>query len=165
MRPSDRIYLKNQWFDRLPLQQQFLAAWWSAWGGLLVMAILNWFAGIPFVPMLIITLAVVMIPRLMFKFDILDISPHMPPRDTGGTTRIQVKGPGWVYGLNQWFDAQEEYARILIVAFATLAFFVLNMLLHWWIAMPVGLLVMLALLILGWARVVHVQGWLAPREA
>ncbi|MDO9713332.1 hypothetical protein [Paracraurococcus lichenis] len=165
MRLSDKVYLQNQWFDRLPLQQQFLAAWWCAWGGLLTMLILNLFFGIRFLPMLLIVLAVVMTPRLMFKFDLLDVSPGLPPRDQGPPTRIAVRGPGWVYRLNAWFDRREEYARILVVAFATLACFVLNMLLYWRWEVPVGLLLMLALLVLGWARVLHVQGWLAPREA
>ena len=57
---SDRVYLYNQWFDRLPQQQQFLAAFWSALGGLGVMLMLTWFAGIPFTLMVILFLLVVM---------------------------------------------------------------------------------------------------------
>ncbi|MBK1659654.1 hypothetical protein [Paracraurococcus ruber] len=164
MRLSDRFYLINQKFDRLPLQQQFLAAFWSAQGGLLVLLMLCFFAGFPFLFTSIVVFILVMGPRLMFKFDMLDISPGLPPRDAGGPTAIAVRGPAWAYGLNAWFDAKAEHARILIVAFATLGIFVLNLALHALFGLPVGLLVMLALLVLGWARVLHVNGWLAPQH-
>ena len=61
---SDRVYLYNQWFDRPPQQQQFLAAFWSALGGLGVMLMLTWFAGIPFTLMGDLFLLVVMGPRV-----------------------------------------------------------------------------------------------------
>jgi len=159
---SDRIYLKNQWFDRLPMQQQFLAAFWSALGGLGVILMLVWFARIPFIPLVLLTLLVVMGPRVMFKFDLISANPALPPRDTGGETRIAIAAPPWVYRLNHWFDAQPDHMRILWVAAATVGIFVVNLLLYAIMGFPVGLLVMLAVLILGWARVVHRQGWLAP---
>ena len=159
---SDRIYLYNQWFDRLPQQQQFLAAFWSALGGLGVLLMLTWFAGIPFTLLVTLALLVVMGPRVMFKFDLIDRSPGLPARDEGGETRIAVTAPPWVYRLNRWFDAQEDHVRILAVAAATVGVFVANLLLHALIGFPVGLLVMLAVLVLGWARLVHVYGWLKP---
>ena len=88
---SDRIYLYNQWFDRLPQQQQFLAAFWSALGGLGVMLMLTWFAGIPFLLMVMLFLLVVMGPRVMFKFDLIDHAPELPARDVGGETHIAVR--------------------------------------------------------------------------
>jgi len=162
MTVSDRIYLYNQWFDRLPQQQQFLAAFWSALGGLGVILMLVWFARIPFALLVIVTLLVVMGPRVMFKFDLIGAHPDLPPRDTGGETRIALTAPSWVYRLNHWFDAQPDHMRIIAVAVATVGVFVLNLLLYALIGFPVGLLVMLAVLVLGWARVVHVYGWLVP---
>jgi hypothetical protein len=159
---SDRVYLYNQWFDRLPQQQQFLAAFWSALGGLGVMLMLTWFAGIPFTLMLILFLLVVMGPRVMFKFDMIDHAPDLPARDVGGETHIAVEAPAWVYRMNRWFDAQPDHMRILAVAAATVGIFVVNLILHALIGFPVGLLVVLAVLVLGWARVVHVQRWLVP---
>lgn len=159
---SDRIYLYNQWFDRLPQQQQFLAAFWSALGGLGVMLMLTWFARIPFTLMLIIVLLVVMGPRVMFKFDMIGHDPRLPARDVGGETHIAVAAPAWVYRVNRWFDAQPDHMRILSVAAATVGIFVLNLLLYALIGFPVGLLVVLAVLVLGWARVLHVQRWLVP---
>ena len=55
--------------------------------------------------------------------------------------------------------------RILAVAAATVGIFVLNLLLYALIGFPVGLLVVLAVLVVGWARVVHVNRWLAPQGA
>lgn len=162
---SDRIYLYNQWFDRLPQQQQFLAAFWSALGGLGVMLMLTWFARIPFTLMVILFLLVVMGPRVMFKFDMIGHSPHLPARDVGGETHIAVTAPAWVYRANRWFDAQPDHMRILAVAAATVGIFVVNLLLYALIGFPVGLLVVLAVLVLGWARVVHVQRWLVPEGA
>jgi hypothetical protein len=162
---SDRVYLYNQWFDRLPQQQQFLAAFWSALGGLGVMLMLTWFAGIPFTLMLILFLLVVMGPRVMFKFDMIDHAPDLPARDVGGETHIAVEAPAWVYRMNRWFDAQPDHMRILAVAAATVGIFVVNLILHALIGFPVGLLVVLAVLVLGWARVVHVQRWLVPEGA
>jgi hypothetical protein len=162
---SDRVYLYNQWFDRLPQQQQFLAAFWSALGGLGVMLMLTWFAGIPFTLMVILFLLVVMGPRVMFKFDMIDHAPHLPARDVGGETHIAVEAPAWVYRANRWFDAQPDHMRILAVAAATVGIFVVNLILHALIGFPVGLLVVLAVLVLGWARVVHVQRWLVPEGA
>ena len=159
---SDRVYLYNQWFDRLPQQQQFLAAFWSALGGLGVMLMLTWFAGIPFTLMVILFLLVVMGPRVMFKFDMIDHAPDLPARDVGGETHIAVEAPAWVYRTNRWFDAQPDHMRILAVAAATVGIFVVNLILHALIGFPVGLLVVLAVLVLGWARVVHVQRWLVP---
>ncbi|MFC7474929.1 hypothetical protein ACFQS7_11225 [Dankookia sp. GCM10030260] len=162
---SDRIYLYNQWFDRLPQQQQFLAAFWSALGTLGVMLMLTWFAGIPFTLMVLLFLLVVMGPRVMFKFDMIGHAPELPARDVGGETHIAVEAPAWVYRLNHWFDAQPDHMRILAVAAATVGIFVANLILYALIGFPVGLLVVLAVLVLGWARVVHVQGWLAPEGA
>ncbi|WP_431269615.1 hypothetical protein [Dankookia sp. P2] len=162
---SDRIYLYNQWFDRLPQQQQFLAAFWSALGALGVMLMLTWFAGIPFTLMVILFLLVVMGPRVMFKFDLIDHAPELPARDVGGETHIAVSAPAWVYRANRWFDAQPDHMRILAVAAATVGVFVVNLILHALIGFPVGLLVVLAVLVLGWARVVHVQRWLVPEGA
>lgn len=159
---SDRIYLYNQWFDRLPQQQQFLAAFWSALGGLGVMLMLTWFAGIPFTLMVLLFLLVVMGPRVMFKFDLIDHAPELPARDVGGETHIAVTAPAWVYRGNRWFDAQPDHMRILAVAAATVGTFVVNLILYALIGFPVGLLVVLAVLVLGWARVVHVQRWLVP---
>jgi hypothetical protein len=159
---SDRIYLYNQWFDRLPQQQQFLAAFWSSLGGLGVMLMLTWFAGIPFTLMVLLFLLVVMGPRVMFKFDMIDHAPELPARDVGGETHIAMTAPAWVYRANRWFDAQPDHMRILAVAAATVGIFVVNLLLHALIGFPVGLLVVLAVLVLGWARVVYVQNWLVP---
>jgi hypothetical protein len=161
---SDRIYLYNQWFDRLPQQQQFLAAFWSALGGLGVMLMLTWFAGIPFTLMVLLFLLVVMGPRVMFKFDMIDHAPELPARDVGGETHIAMTAPAWVYRANRWFDAQPDHMRILAVAAATVGIFVVNLLLHALIGFPVGLLVVLAVLVLGWARVVYVQSWLVPES-
>lgn len=162
MTVSDRIYLYNQWFDRLPQQQQFLAAFWSALGSLGVMLMLTWFAGIPFTLMVILFLLVVMGPRVMFKFDMIGRARDLPARDVGGETRIAVTAPAWVYRVNRWFDAQPDHMRILAVAAATVGIFVANLILFALIGCPVGLLVVLAVLVLGWARVVHVQRWLVP---
>lgn len=159
---SDRIYMVNQRFDRLPLQQQFLAAFWSALGMLGVVLAFTWFAGFPFLVLSTFVFVVVMGPRLMFKFDLLDVSPGLPPREVGGPTRILVRGPAWACRLNRWFDARTEHGRILTVAFASFGVFVLNMILYYAFGVPVGLLVMLAVLVLGWARVMHVNGWFAP---
>ncbi len=162
MTVSDRIYLYNQWFDRLPQQQQFLAAFWSALGGLGVMLTLTWFAGVPLTLLVLLFLVVVMGPRVMFKFDMIGHSPKLPPRDVGGETHIAVTAPAWVYRANRWFDAQPDHMRILAVAAATVGTFVVNLILHALIGFPVGLLVMLAVLVLGWARVVYANRWLVP---
>ena len=87
------------------------------------------------------------------------------PRDVGGETHIAVTAPAWVYRTNRWFDAQLDHMRILAVAAATVGIFVANLILHALIGFPVGLLVVLAVLVLGWARVVHVQRWLVPEGA
>ena len=155
MTVSDRIYLYNQWFDRLPQQQQFLAAFWSALGGLGVMLTLTWFAGVPLTLLVLLFLVVVMGPRVMFKFDMIGHSPKLPPRDVGGETHIAVTAPAWVYRANRWFDAQPDHMRILAVAAATVGTFVVNLILHALIGFPVGLLVMLAVLVLGWAWVLN----------
>ena len=165
MTVSDRIYAYNQWFDRLPQQQQFLAAFWSALGTLGVMLMLTWFAGIPFLLMVLLFLLVVMGPRVMFKFDLIDHSPELPDRDVGPPTHIAIAAPPWVYQANRWFDAQPDHMRILAVAASTVGVFVVNMLLHVLIGFPVGLLVVLAVLVVGWARVVHVNHWLVPDGA
>jgi hypothetical protein len=98
----------------------------------------------------------------MFKFDLIDHAPELPARDVGGETHIAVTAPSWVYRANHWFDAQPDHMRILAVAAATVGIFVLNLVLYALIGFPVGLLVVLAVLVLGWARVVYVQNWLVP---
>ena len=62
-----------------------------------------------------------------------------------------------------WFDAQPEPMRVVWVAAATMAAFAVNLFLHWLMRIPVGLVPGLAVLVLGWARVLQTQGWLAPR--
>ena len=126
------------------------------------MLMLTWFAGIPFTLMVLLFLLVVMGPRVMFKFDMIDHAPELPARDVGGETHIAMTAPAWIYRANCWFDAQPDHMRILAVAAATVGIFVVNLLLHALIGFPVGLLVVLAVLVLGWARVVYVQNWLVP---
>jgi hypothetical protein len=158
---SDRVYLYNRWFDRLPEHTQFLAAFWTALGITGVLLTIYFFLGWPFDFMAGLVTLVIMGPRVAFKFGLIDHAPNLPPPEPG-EARIAVKVPDWVFELNHRWDALPEMYRGAAVMAGIIGGLAVNLLLNWIIGLPVGLLLMLALLVLGWARVVYVYGWAVP---
>jgi hypothetical protein len=160
---TDWAYQKNRWFDALPYQDQFLAAFWSSIFGLAAILIIVLYTGAPFGILVGAAVLVTMIPRVIYRFGYMVPSPWLPPAPPG-PSRIEITAPDWAFVLNRWFDAKEPHERIIIVAGATIALFAFNMLLHGVLGFPFGLLFLLAGLVLGALRVGHHYGWLVPKR-
>lgn len=159
---SDWVYRKNYWFDLLPYQQQFLTAFWSAVFGIAALLILVLYTGWPFGILAGGAVLLTMIPRCIYRFGFMHPSPWIDPLPQG-PTKVEIVAPDWVFTLNQWFDAKPSHERIIIVAAATMALFVFNMLLHGVLGFPFALLFLVVVWVLAVARVTYVNGWLVTK--
>lgn len=161
---SDRIYTTNRWFDHLPQQTQFLLAFWTAMALLVTLLIPAFFLGWPFDFLVLLTVLVIMGPRVAFKFGMIGHSASIPPAPVG-ETRVSLTAHARVFQANRWFDALPDLQRGAAVMAGIIGTLIVNLALYALIGLPVGLLLMLGLLVVGIGRVGYVNGWLVPAAA
>jgi len=161
MTETDRLYRWNRWYDQQPEGWRSQIIVWFLVALAAFNTALSIWTGFPLLLLVVLAIAAIALVRVPYRMGWL----HAPAGGEEQPATLQIETWEWVHRANQWYDAQPEGKRAVVVIAILVAAGAINMLLTFASGFAFGLLFLLAFLVLIAIRVPHVNGWLKPMPA